>query len=1267
MGAETPRAGFDLFISYAHADDRDENREKVSALVEAIRDDYLRVIGAPLNVFFDTHAIHSMDDWEAKILTGLRDSRMMAAVLSPNYFQSDFCRREWEIYVETELAQALPGDGITPIYVVKHPAFEADPVEEQLRHWIKDLRRRQYIEWLPFWPEGAKALEREDVRRRLASLPGQIAERLKRAAVRDASPNTVPLPSVHFVGRRDEMHTLLNDLIVGQIGAITAVHGIPGIGKSMLAFAYAWGYGYKYPGGRFLISAANLTDLAGGVIALAEPKGVALGDEERKSPETALAKVKAAFETGPPALIVIDNIDNPALLRAPARERALPKGDHIHVLVTTRVSPDDLPRIRCLPLDALQTDDAMALLQSFRPIADSPQDDEWKAALEAVRRLGGHALAVEVVAVFLRENPGITHREFAKSLERDGITLLEEEVGPEASGRLAWHAESCIGRLLEPTLAALSPSELRAVEFAALLPPDNLPLPWIHDLLLADFPDLARTGLRDPLPTLMKRLERLRLVVPQVQQRGAVPELASGLGGERLARMHRLVQDVVRQRFDPEGGVVRKQMVHRYADNRGDWLKIHWGQPGLVWELPSLRDLALQRIDEGDRGGYLLADNIAKPLLHTGRMLDVRELWRRSEAMFVRLYEAAPENAKRAWDLANSYERLGDLALIGGDSAEARRYCADGLAILERLSAAAPNNAVYARALSLSYMRLGDLALMSAGDPEGARRCYADGLTISERLSDGAPGNAEYAGDLAFFYQRLGGLALSAGDEARARRYFEDSLTIRKRLSDAASDNPDYASILSFSYISLGDLAASVGDRIGARRFYEACLTIRKRLSGAAPENADYAWNLSGSYSRLGDLARSGGDPAGARRYYADGLTILERLSQAAPENADYARDLSISYDRLGDLAMSSGDAASAHRFYENGLEIRKRLSGAAPENADYARNLSVSFEKLGYLAEAVGDTIGARRSYEDCLSIRKRLTDAAQENAGYARDLSVIYERLGYLAASGRDPAGARRYYEACLTIQKRLSDAAPESPDYARDLSAKYERLGDVAVSGGDPAAARRYYEDCLTIRKRLSCSAPKSTDYARDLSISYDRLGDLSVSEGDLVRARRYYAKGLRIRRRLSAAAPRNADYARGVLLSYSRLGSLAVSRGDSMGARRYYVDCLAIAKRLSDAAPDNANYARDLWVSYWKLAELAEVDPNKGGARRWWRRAYDVLSGSDARVQGKPGYSEDAGAWLRRAHDILAEMKQRGMSVSTEDQEILHHLEAKLGLK
>ena len=134
------RKGYDIFVSYAHALDHRADIEKVSALVRAIGAQYQRETGNPLRVFHNTGVLGSMDEWETTVLPGLRQSRLMIAVLSPAYFASPFCRREWELYVETELAMALPGEGIIPIYAERYPPFEADPVEPESQAWIKDLR-----------------------------------------------------------------------------------------------------------------------------------------------------------------------------------------------------------------------------------------------------------------------------------------------------------------------------------------------------------------------------------------------------------------------------------------------------------------------------------------------------------------------------------------------------------------------------------------------------------------------------------------------------------------------------------------------------------------------------------------------------------------------------------------------------------------------------------------------------------------------------------------------------------------------------------------------------------------------------------------------------------------------------------------------------------------------------------------------------------------------------------------------------------------------
>jgi tetratricopeptide (TPR) repeat protein len=526
---------------------------------------------------------------------------------------------------------------------------------------------------------------------------------------------------------------------------------------------------------------------------------------------------------------------------------------------------------------------------------------------------------------------------------------LRDEVATEAQGRLAWHAESDVARLLEPTLAALSPTESRAVEYAAFLAPDSVPIPWLRDLVLADFPDLARTGLVDPMATLFKRLERLRLVVPQVQQRGATPSVGASQGDERLARMHRLVQEVIRDRLGANGGLVRQQAIHEHADKRAAWVEGHWGQTGLAWELPCLRDLALRRIDAGDICGISLRKRISMPLMHLGHALDIRELWLRSAAMFQRLYAVDPTKATYAVELLKAYTEMGDQS-------------------------------------------------MSALDPI-ASQFYRDGLQIAQRLYIANPENAEYARHFSILKNNLGDFSTLKGDRAAARRYYEDGLEIRKRLCATDPQNQEQARLLRYSYNKLGDLAMSADDRAEAQRFYQECLKIAQRLYSADQHNAEYARDLFMTYGRLGDLAKSGGDPPTARRYFEDSLALSRSLAAKDPNNADYQRDLSVGYIKLGDLAIIEGDLPAARLCYSDGVALAVRLIDAAPENAQFARDLSIGYDRLGALAEANGDGAAARRYYEDRLSISKRLAEAAPENGHYARDLWNSYLKLAMLA----------------------------------------------------------------------------------------------------------------------------------------------------------------------------------------------------------------------------------------------------------------------------
>ena len=193
---------FDLFVSYAHADDRDG---WIAALVEALQQAYTRLRGAPLAVFFDRQAIRSMQDWEDRILLGLREAKSMLAVLSPAYFQSEFCRREWETFQEHERSLPLPREGIASVSILPAPDFDE---HDENGPWLADVRRRQYVDLRPFYAAGLGGLSDETFRQEIDRLIRRISDRVSEVERYRASPSTIPPYNPNFVGRTDELRKL---------------------------------------------------------------------------------------------------------------------------------------------------------------------------------------------------------------------------------------------------------------------------------------------------------------------------------------------------------------------------------------------------------------------------------------------------------------------------------------------------------------------------------------------------------------------------------------------------------------------------------------------------------------------------------------------------------------------------------------------------------------------------------------------------------------------------------------------------------------------------------------------------------------------------------------------------------------------------------------------------------------------------------------------------------------------------------------------------
>ena len=884
---------YDLFVSYAHSDDRDG---WVSALVEGIRQEHAQFTPRPLAVFFDRQEIRTMDDWEHRILHGLRSSKAMIAVLSPQYFASAYCRKEWEMFLEHELARCMPGEGIAPIYIVTAPELDQPQAGQALEDWLAGIRRRQYLDLREWHPHGIAALREEDVRHRLQELEHDIAQRIARVERARDSTSTVPGANPNFVGRVEEMRRLRELLALHQVGTVVAVHGIGGIGKSALVFQYSQAFAHEYPGGRFLVDTSGTNDLRVPIVNLAPHLGISLSEAEQKDLDAAFARVRATLEQRPTCLLLLDNVDDAGLLTPAQRARSLPAGERVHVLVTTRLEPAKLAGLQCLALDALAEADALKLLQRYRPTCG---DAEWKAAQRIVHRLGGHALAVEVVAVYLWQNPEIGYADYLARLEEEGLAALDA-AGEDPSVQISRHPEKLLGRLLEPTLQRLSSAELLVLESAAVLPPDRVALPWLRELAGRTIPELVappRPGYPDPWNRLVRRLGGLQFF--------------RDTDDARLVRVHRLVQDVVCARM----GAGRREELQKEATSvagqRAKFLEEGWAHRENRWEIEPLRDYVLLRMRVENLDAASLASDTMKPLFHLARYNEARDLVQRAiaiqeKAFATRLPPRTPSwwsrlrraisIGKKAFgpdrrNLATSYSNLALVERYLGNSTEARDLLRRAIAIAEKpFEPDHPNLAILYSSLALVEQDLGNLT--------EARDLLRRAIAIDEKaFGPNHPTLARDCSNLALVEQGLGRLT-----EAR-------DLLQRAIVIDEKAFEPDHPN-LAIRYSNLALVEQDLGNLTEARDLLRRAIAIEEKAFG--PDHP----TLATSYSNLATVEYNLGNLAEARELLHRAIAIDEKAFEPDhPNLATRYLNLAMVEQDLGNLSEARERMRLAHRI----------------------------------------------------------------------------------------------------------------------------------------------------------------------------------------------------------------------------------------------------------------------------------------------------------------------------------------------------------------
>jgi hypothetical protein len=326
-----------------------------------------------------------------------------------------------------------------------------------------------------------------------------------------------PPHSRHFTGRDTELASLARALAADSTVTVHSVHGLGGVGKSLLASEYAHAHAGDYDV-VWWVPAEEAASIADQFSALARR----LGLDPATDPDTLRAEVHEALRGVAGWLLVLDNADEADdieawLLRAPQ-----PAGVPGHVLVTTRRGGfDGLGSV--LDLDVIDLPDAVRLLRTRVPDLD-------QATGEAIaEELGRPPLALEQAAAYMNraQQPAAEYLELLRSRARELYAL----------GRVSSRTDT-IATLWNVSLDradAESPAAIQLLEICSYLAPEPVPL-----TLFTTRADLLPAPLSSAAADQVAFTETIRVLADY------------SLANRSLAglQVHRLVQAATRARHD---------------------------------------------------------------------------------------------------------------------------------------------------------------------------------------------------------------------------------------------------------------------------------------------------------------------------------------------------------------------------------------------------------------------------------------------------------------------------------------------------------------------------------------------------------------------------------------------------------------------------------------------------------------------------------------------------------------------------------------------
>ncbi len=757
----------------------------------------------------------------------------------------------------------------------------------------------------------------------------------------------IPLqPAIHLVGRDKILSELKQRLCADRGVSMTALNGLPGVGKTALSVALAHDHqirayfcdGILWAGLGPDPNIAGLLSRWGKLLGLSATEMSTLNSSEdwAKALRNAIGLRRM--------LLVLDDawqVEEALALKV--------GGTNCTHLVTTRF-PTIAAHIAAdgaIQIQELSDEESMTLL---RLLAPNVVEHEVKKAYDLVQAVGGLPLALTLIGKYLRMQAYSGHtRRIHAALER--LSDAEErlqiselrgpvEIHPSLPADMPLSLQSIIAvtdqQLDEPvraalyalsvfpakpnnfseeaalTVAACSVETLDALIDAGLLESSGTDRYTLHQTIA----DYARAHLKES--TVHERL--MTYFTNYVEKHKADYEMLDQESGTILAvlemahvsgKQSALIRGV--SAFAPflvlRGAYAlaerHLQRMHEVATAMGD-------QHGLTSALLYLGEVAqkqghYQQAEASFQEGLMLArqlgdnDRISALLTDLGWVTMKRGEYPQAEAYLQEGLTLARQLGQRE-RISGLLQVLGSVAAGWGKYSQAEAYLQEGLALARQSGDR--------EQICVLLINLG-VTVAEQGRDKQARTYLLEGLTLARQI-----GHREW---ISLLLLNLGGAAMERGDYPQAETYFQEGLELARRIG-----HREWISIL---LLNLGQTAQKREDAVQAEVYFQEALTLAQQI-GRSQITASVLYEYGNFYIQQQKIEA-------AEASFREMLTIIPKGNQELLTLAQYGQArITASRGNIHEARMLGEASANALETmgHHKAPEVRNWLNSLANE-----------------------------------------------------------------------------------------------------------------------------------------------------------------------------------------------------------------------------------------------------------------------------------------------------------------------------------------------